>query len=67
MDHTGDTKITWGDNATERDQARDTFSAYVAKGFTMYRLGGPGRRGEKITEFDPQADGILAVPRMVGG
>ena len=68
MDRSGHrSTFRWGKTQAEIDRARNIFNDYVENGFTMYRLTTDGEEGRKITRFDPDAPGILAVPRMVGG
>lgn len=68
MDRSGHrSSFKWGQTPAEIEMAKKTFDEYVAKGFTMYRLKKGGKPGRKITEFEPEARAILAVPRMVGG
>ena len=37
-----------------------------ARGATAFRVE-PGKQAERIERFDPQAEQIILVPRMVGG
>lgn len=68
MDSTGDTKTIWdADNATEVANARRTFDDFKKKGFAIYRVEGDGDRGEIMHKFDPEAEKMIAVPRMAGG
>lgn len=69
MDHTGDgLKLTWNaTNQREVEAARDTFQVYKDRNYDLFRLGAGDERGAVMTEFDPSAPGILAVPRMRGG
>ena len=59
--------LRWGTSAREIAAARQMFDTYRAQGFDLYRLTADEERGAPITEFDPGAPGILAVPRMEGG
>lgn len=69
MDHTGDRDlIRWNkDRPASVEVAKKTFAEYKAKGYTMFVLDENEVQGERLTEFDPKAEGILAVPRMAGG
>lgn len=69
LDRSGDgLKLQWSaNNPGEVEAARQTFSDYRGRGYTLYRLGAGDKRGEVLTEFDPAAHGILAVPWMSGG
>lgn len=63
----GDLEVKWdADNEEEVEQARSTFEAMKEQQYTAYRME-DGSRGEQIKEFDPEAEAILLVPRMVGG
>lgn len=59
--------IRWGESQAERDIARETFNRYRDRGFTMFRMTEDEERGARMTEFDPEAEGIIAVPQMRGG
>lgn len=59
--------LKWGSSSAERAIAKETFDKYIAKGFAMFRMTEDDEQGAKITTFDPEAHGILAVPRMQGG
>jgi hypothetical protein len=69
MGREGDTKITWdAANRDEVEMARDQFNAYTKRGFTAFRTQGPdGGQGEQMKTFDPKAERIIFVPRLVGG
>ena len=69
LDRTGDTRLMWdADNADEVEAARKMFNDLRAKHYTAYRAEGKkGDKGEIINTFDPSAERIIMVPRMVGG
>ena len=69
LDNSGDTRLMWSsDNEDEIKAARDLFRSLKAKQYTAYRAEGKeGKKGEVITEFDPEAERIIMVPRQVGG
>lgn len=69
MDRSGDgLKLNWNaSNTREVEAARTTFNDYRSRGYDLFRLGAGDERGEAMTEFDPAAAGILAIPRMRGG
>lgn len=46
--------------------AQAVFAEHQANGYTMFRMDGPAE-GQKMGSFDPEAQGIVAVPRMQGG
>ena len=64
----GDTKVEWDpDNKDEVRVAERTFGILTQKGFMGFRIYDDGKKGQKLTEFDPQAESILLVPPMQGG
>jgi hypothetical protein len=68
MDPTGDTKIIWdADVKDEVDNARTTFNSLLKKGFSAFKVNKKGEAGERITEFDAQAEKLILVPAMQGG
>ena len=69
LDRTGDTKLIWSrDNHDEIENARRTFKDLKAKGYDVFRVEGKeGKRGELMGEFDPEAERLIAAPRMRGG
>jgi hypothetical protein len=69
LDRSGDgLKLTWNEsNTREVEAARTTFNDYRSRGYDLFALGEGDERGARLTEFDPHAAGILAVPRMRGG
>ena len=69
LNREGDTKIIWdSNNDDEVEAARKTFDGLKKKGFMAYKaIGKDGRKGDIIKDFDPEAERIIMVPRMVGG
>jgi hypothetical protein len=69
MDHTGDTRIIWNrDNADEVANARRTFDDLRAKGFDVFSVRGKeGEKAELMATFNPDAERLIASPRMQGG
>ena len=64
----GDTKLIWDkDNQDEVKAARKMFDDLMAKHFTAFAVDKKGLQGDKITEFDVNAEKIIMVPRMAGG
>lgn len=59
--------IKWGQSPAERKIAKETFERYKAAGFAMFEMDEDDNQGAKMTEFDPEVHGIVAIPRMVGG
>ena len=69
MGQVGDYKVKWDPkNPTETELAEKTFFELVKqKKYLAFKLHKNGHQGAQITEFDPDANGILLVPPMRGG
>lgn len=69
INHEGDTKLTWNcNNEAETEAAKRHFDYLKEKGHSMFRMSASGdQRGDRMSAFDPAAERIIAVPRMVGG
>lgn len=68
MDRTGDTKTIWDpDKPVEVEVAEDTFKKLRKKGYLIYRVGKDGDKSTMMTDFDPKAAKMIAVPPIVGG
>lgn len=69
IDGTGDTKLIWdSDKQDEVANARRTFNELKAKKYVAFQVTGrEGEKGERMTEFDPEAERMIMVPPMVGG
>lgn len=68
MDHTGDTKTIWdSDNKDEVEVARETFDKLKKKGYLIYHVKKNGEAGEQMLKFDPDAEKMIAVPKVIGG
>lgn len=66
----GDRRVPWDPtDPAQVGEARQRFDDYISKGFRAYRVARRGQRGERITEFDPDAGEILFTGRagFVGG
>lgn len=64
----GDTKTIWdSENADEVENARRVFNDLKKKGFSIFRVDKKGEKGERMHEFDPDAEKMIAVPRIAGG
>ena len=62
MDQTGDKRIKWDkDNPASVEKARRKFDNLKFDGYAFFRA------DSQISEFDPDAGEILAVPPMQGG
>ena len=68
MDKTGDTRIEWDpSNKDEVKIARKAFDEAKAKKMLLYKTDAHGNAGERIREFDPSAERIIATRQLVGG
>jgi hypothetical protein len=69
LDHSGDTRIIWdSESAAETKAAREHFESLMAKQYLAFRAEGKdGLKGDQIKKFDPSAERLILVPRMVGG
>jgi hypothetical protein len=59
--------VRWGPSDDEHEQAKTIFDGYIARGWAVFRLTEDGEQGRRMTEFEPTARGMLAIPQMVGG
>lgn len=68
IDTTGDLKIVW-DSAKpdEVAHARATFDKMKAKGYAAFSVKKGGEAGRTLSEFDPDIEAMILVPRIVGG
>lgn len=58
----GDRKHLWDPSVpAETADARRRFGELVGSGYRAYRVGRRGQRGDRITDFDPEAGEILFV------
>jgi hypothetical protein len=65
---TGDIKTIWNpNNADEVAEARKQFDSLRGRGFTIFRVGDDGNKHTRMDSFDPSAERLIAVPRVVGG
>jgi hypothetical protein len=68
MDPTGHTQVSWdsGDTAGLR-VARETFDRMTGQGYRAFRVGKDGGQGERLSQFDPDAEEMILIPQLVGG
>ncbi len=75
LSHHGDDRYTWDSAAAAVDdpeavaavrEAERIFAEQRARGATAVRVA-PGKPAERIEKFDPQAEQIMMIPRVVGG
>lgn len=68
MDPTGHTTVSWNPkNDNEVEAARKVFKKMTKKGYSAFRTGFAGRKGERLNEFDPDAKNLILIPQLVGG
>lgn len=68
LSHKGDTTITWDSaNSTETAIAKKAFNEFIEKGYSVFRVKEDGSRSKRLEKFDPEAERLVAVPRIVGG
>jgi hypothetical protein len=75
LSHHGDDRYTWEKNAVEVGdpeaiaairEAERIFTEQRAKGATAVKVM-PGKPAERLVRFDPEAEEIVMIPRVVGG
>ena len=67
-DRTGDIRHEWDpDNPAEVELAREAFKKVKDKKYLIYRSRKDGSKAERIFDFDPKAERIVAMPQTVGG
>jgi hypothetical protein len=71
LDQTGHTTHGWNpDNETEVALARDAFNNAKARGYSAFHVTGDdknAKKGERMTEFDPNAERMMLLPQLQGG
>ena len=75
LSHHGDDRVAWDHTAAVAGdveaaaavrEAERIFEEQRQRGATAVKIA-PGRPAERINRFDPEAEQILMVPRVVGG
>ena len=75
LSRSGDDRYTWTRSpaavATDESEAavreaERIFAEQRARGATAVRMA-PGKAAERIDTFDPEADEIVLIPRVIGG
>jgi hypothetical protein len=75
LSHHGDDRLTWDRTAAIAGdpeavaavrEAERIFEEQRQRGATAVKVA-PGRPAQRISKFDPEADQILMIPRVVGG
>lgn len=62
----GDDRIVW--DRTKPDQVKEAFvkfKEFIAKGFTAFAVMASGKKGHKISEFDPSLQEILLTVKEI--
>lgn len=69
MDRKGETKIIWdSEKPAEVANAKRTFDDLTKQGYWAHKaVGKDGATGERITEFDPEAERMVFHAQMKGG
>ena len=75
MDVTGHTTVTWNpEDADSVRDARSEFRRLVREGYSAFRMNVVSEngvvveeKGERISEFDPEAGKVMMVPHLRGG
>lgn len=70
IDLSGDTKVHWDSTKpVEVEQARRTFNELRNQGYTAHYPAGKegGEAGGTMSDFDPQAQGLVMCPQMTAG
>ena len=68
LSQNGDDRIVW--DRTDPSQVREAFAKFkelLAKGYTAFATLATGKKGHKITEFDPGLQEILMIPSTIPG
>ncbi len=75
LSHHGDDRFQWDDGAVKTGdpeavaavrEAERIFAEQRARGAAAVRVK-PGQPAERIEKFDPEAEQIIMLPRVVGG
>ena len=64
----GDIHVSWNtDNDKEVSTAKEMFYKKINEGWSAFREKLVGAKGDRIKEFDPEAQRIILVPPITGG
>jgi len=64
----GDLDVRWdADNEEEVNAVREAFTKKIKEGWSAFREKFGSKKGDRIEEFDPQAERIILVPPIAGG
>jgi hypothetical protein len=69
LNESGDTRVIWdSENEDEVAAARATFDKLTKNGkFAAFQVKTKGEKGERMRDFDPEAEKIILVPQIAGG
>lgn len=69
LDKTGDSEVKWNPgDATSAKEAAIRFKEMTdQKGYLAFKADKDGNGTAPLKQFDPEAEEILMLPRMVGG
>lgn len=68
LDASGDTKHTWDRrDAGEVATMREFFEAQIKAGKQAFMVRRNGGQGERMREFDAEAEAVIFSPALVGG
>ncbi len=64
----GDLKVIWdSEKEPEVKAAKKQFEELMAKGYLAFKVKKDGEQGEKMKEFNPDAEKMILVPMLKGG
>ncbi len=64
----GDLKVIWdSEKEPEVKAAKKQFDELMAKGYLAFKVKRDGEQGEKMKEFNPDAEKMILVPMLKGG
>jgi len=64
----GDLKVIWdSEKEAEVKAAKKQFEELTAKGYLAFKVKKDGEQGEKMKEFNPDAEKMILVPILKGG
>jgi len=59
----GDKRLVWNRmNMADINEAEKMFNSFIGEGMVAHRIGGDGKPGVKIENFDPTAEEIIFIP-----
>ena len=68
MNRAGDSQFSWDPTVpAEVKHARGIFDEAIRQGFPVFRVRGRGAKGERLHDFEPEAERLIVVPAMMGG